>query len=417
MFIQLRILTSLFMSLAPLICFATTIDEELLFQLSLNSIQALKKTRPQEDALVLLGERLFHEKNLSGNRNISCFTCHQQDLATSDQLSLGIGESGAILARRTRHLFNVGAPEQTSLFWDARIRFDPNSNTYTTPEPQLNGASPEQKNIVQELDGALSAQVMFPLVHPMEMRGAPGSNDIADAPSNILAWQLIVKRIVEDPGYTLSLKAAFAKDMALGKELHIGHLAKALAAYIRHTFSVVDTPLDRYLRGDLTALSLREKKGALIFSTKARCIRCHNGPHLSDFDIHPTAVPQISPNYEFEDDLGAFGQNGDRDIKKIYHFRTPPLRNVFLTAPYMHDGVFQNLREVIDHYQNPREVLLHYDGTSVVQTVPYLRIDKDAFRNNLRLAALPPALSNPLNLTEEEVSDLLLFLEVSLTQK
>jgi cytochrome c peroxidase len=290
---------------------------------------------------------------------------------------------------------------------------------YTTPEPALTGADPARADITRALDGAASAQALFPLVERDEMRGQPGTSELADASSNLEVWRLIMARLQASTRYRELFAAAYPDVDA--HALNIGHVGRAVAAYIRHAFAATDTPYDRYLRGDQSALDDDAKRGMALFFGKARCARCHEGPHLTDLDFHAVAVPQIGPgNTPAGDDLGAFPAV-QSDAKRLYHFKTPPLRNAGATAPYMHDGVFRSVREVVEHYRAPHESIAKHcyagptpkpDGRSL--PVDHA-IDRDRFRNQLRLSLLPPSLANPLELDDQEVGALVAFLERGLT--
>jgi cytochrome c peroxidase len=384
-------------------------------------------------ALLTLGEALFFEPLLSGNRNMTCASCHRPGQGTGDGLALAVGQGGhgphgaidsaidvdrgELLARNSPPLYNVGLPGYDRMFRDGRVSYDPATGVYNTPEPALNGADPVRADITRALDGALSAQALFPLLDSSEMRGQPGSNELADAPDSIEVWRRIMARLDASPRYRALFDAAYPDVDAHGAA-GIGHVGQALAAYIRHAFRATDTPYDRYLRGDRDALDRAAKRGMVLFFGKARCSRCHSGQHLTDLEFHAVAVPQIGPgNTPAGDDLGVFPAV-DGDAKRLYHFKTPPLRNVGVTAPYMHDGVFQTLREVVQHYRDPRaSIAAHQAAGARRQGERFLSVDRDRFRNQLRLSALPPSLANPLELDDEEVDLLVAFLERGLTEQ
>jgi cytochrome c peroxidase len=369
-------------------------------------------------ALFALGEALFIEPLLSGNRNIACVTCHRPDRGAGDGLALAVGEGGPgrgkLLARNSPPLYNVGATGYDRMFRDGRVSYDPATGVYTTPEPALNGQDPAAADITRVLDGAASAQALFPLVEHDEMRGQPGTNELADAPDRIEVWRRIMARLQASPRYLALLAAAYPADAAR-QTLNIGHVGRALAAYMRHAFAATDTPYDRYLRGDENALDGEARRGMALFFGKARCVRCHTGPHLTDQDFHAVAVPQIGPgNTPAGDDLGVFPAV-QSDAKRLYHFKTPPLRNVGATAPYMHDGVFSTLREVVEHYRDPRRSIEKHCYAGPATARGAVPVDRDRFRNQLRLSLLPPSLAHPLDLDDKEVDALVAFLERGLT--
>lgn len=406
------------------------IDRELAQLIASLDLEPLEPPPAPPPALLALGEALFFEPLLSGNRNMTCASCHRPDRGTGDGLALAVGEGGhgphgatdsvidagrgKLLARNSPPLYNVGATGYDRMFRDGRVSYDAATGVYRTPEPALNGADPARADITRVLDGAASAQALFPLVEHDEMRGRPGTNELADAPDNIEVWRRIMARLRASPRY----RALFAAAYPSGAEqdaLNIGHVGRALAAYIRHAFAATDTPYDRYLRGDENALDHDARSGMALFFGKARCARCHEGPHLTDLDFHAVAVPQIGPgNTPAGDDLGVFPAV-QGDTKLLYHFKTPPLRNVGATAPYMHDGVFRSLREVIEHYRDPHRSIEERCYSGPTRSQGGVAVDRDRFRNQLRLSLLPPSLAHPLELSDEEVGALVAFLERGLT--
>lgn len=385
-------------------------------------------TAPAADsaALVTLGEALFFDKLLSGNRNISCATCHHPDLATGDGLPLPLGEGATglgparagstdqVIPRNAPHVFNAGLPQVPSMFWDGRLSFDPATGVFETPEPGLNGATPALAAIVAELDGPLAAQALFPVTSPAEMRGEPGDNELADAADNAEVWELLMARLVGTAGGTVggfadyrALFAAAFPAVTNPDDLNFGHAARAIAAFERATFSFLDSPLDQYLAGDLTALSDPAKRGGLVFFGAARCGACHSGPLLSDFDFHAIATPQLGPGKDASDDTGRVLITGaNRDT---YRFRTPPLRNVDLTGPFMHSGAFTTLDEVLTHYRNPTNSQRTFTGASLPPFFQAL-VDFDTTRQEARIARLSPRLTPPPNFTNVQRQELLAFL-------
>lgn len=418
------------------ICLAgepSALDLELKKYVAEFNLKPLNYPEAKPRDLVMLGARLFFEKKLSGNQNISCATCHAPIFASADGLPLGIGQGASgfdetraqngapLLPRHSPHLINLGQSDQLTMFWDGRVSFDPKSKTFTTPEASLNGARPLLQKVTAVMTHASSAQALFPMLSPEEMLGESGDNEIASLSDPALIWQALLERLIygaQASAYQSLFLRAFPKVSSIG-ELNIGHVGEALAAFERHGFVAIDTPWDRYLRGDLAALSESEKRGALIFNEKARCVQCHNGPHLSNFEFRNIATPPIGPGNDSEgQDFGrslVSGTEADR-----YRFKVPPLRAVALTAPYMHNGAFSTLEEVVDHYNHVRHSFMHYETTLVMSrygkvydqeiTRVFVRDRVIEMFNNLDENVWPP-----LFLSEEERSDLLNFLKVSLT--
>lgn len=371
--------------------------------------------------LVKLGEALFWDPELSGNRDISCATCHHPNKATGDNLSLSIGTGGQglgetrvrfelereLIPRNAQPLFNLAYKEWEVLFWDGRVS--------GTLETGFN--SPASDRLPRGLDNLLAAQAMFPVTSRDEMRGLRGDVDIFGQ-TNELAnlvdyaarpiWAALMKRLLAIPGYVELFNAAYP-DVPLN-ELGFQHAANGLAAYENVIFTFEDSPYDRYIRGDLTALSPEAKRGALLFYGEAGCASCHSGGLLTDQKFHNLAVPQIGDGKGREQpfDLGRARETGN-DCDR-YAFRTPPLRNVALTGPWMHDGAFVTLEATIQHHLNPVEGLLNYDPMQLATLIQDKCQDQPE-----TLAAILATRSNlateQAQLSESEMRDLITFLE------
>ncbi len=191
---------------------------------------------PPTQAKIRLGEELFFDSVLSGNRRRSCSTCHKQELYFTDGLSRGWGLDESELTRKTPSLLNVGW--QRSMFFDGRVK-------------------------------TLEEQVSKPLENHREM-----GLDPVEA----------VDRIKSDPYYVREFEKAFP-----GEEISFALVAKAVASFER-TLVSYNSDFDRYLKGDEDALSPSEKRGLNLFEGKAECIRCHHGPLLTDHEFHYTGV-------------------------------------------------------------------------------------------------------------------------------
>ncbi len=381
------------------------------------SLEALKAPTKKNEPLRKLGLRLFYDVQLSGSGNISCHFCHQQAQGMGDALPLGLGEGaeglghkreqlgGVILGRNSPSVFNMGLDGIPNMFWDGRV--SRNVKGWITPEPGLNGENPVFAEIANTLDSLLAVQALFPIANPAEMLGQKSTL------SNIEAWKAAEERI-----FNGRFKATYAKMFKEAypdvEKFNIGHIANAIGEYQRHTFSAVDTPWDLYLRGEKNILPLEAKKGAVIFYGKAMCVNCHQGNHLTVFGFQNVGTPQIGPGTKDGDDLGRFDVTGSPDDK--YKFRVSPLRNIALTAPYMHNGVYKNLWEVIEHYNHPMHQLMHYQfdfpGNNYRE-----KISKDERRETQMLRAKNMASNLPrmLGLSQEEKAALWCFMTVGLT--
>ncbi len=331
---------------------------------------------------VILGNLLFYDKILSGNMNISCATCHHAMADTGDGLSLSAGEGGMGLGitralgvgddavheripRNAPALFAVGATEFDTIFHDGRIQRDD-----TMPSGI---ASPAGTDLPEGLDNVLAAQALFPLTSGAEMAGQASENPIGTAAANgDLAgpngvWQLITERLRANAAYVDLFQAAY-DDVSVAGDITIVHAANAIAAFEASSWPSNNSPFDRFLRGDNSALSNLERQGMRLFYGRARCSTCHSGPLLSDFDFHAIAMPQIGPGkgvgVNGHEDFGRELVTGDPDHR--YEFRTPPLRNVALTAPYGHSGAYDTLEAIVTHYTDPEGSLRNYDRDNFV---------------------------------------------------
>jgi len=245
---------------------------------------------PLTPAKIALGKKLFYDKNISRDSSVSCSSCHLADHAFSDprQFSLGVGER--IGTRNAPALVNTAYGR--SFFWD--------------------GANP-----------ALETQAIFPLEASFEM-----DMDLAE----------LVERLKADPEYPALFQAVF------GVEPNVGSITQAIASFERSMLSL-NSPYDRYLQGDESALNESEKRGlTLFFGEKAECFHCHVGTNFSDELFHNNGL------YETYLDNGRWEVTGlEEDRSK---FKTPTLRNIAYTAPYMHDGSIETLEEVVEHYSS-----------------------------------------------------------------
>lgn len=381
----------------------------------------------ESDAMIALGKSLFFDKILSGEKDIACSTCHLPTLGSGDALptSIGAGGSGSgstraintgtMIARNAPPLFNLGVNEMNVMFWDGRVSRANDTGILTTPEAVLNGATPARSDITAQLTSALAAQALFPVTSNEEMRGQPG-NDIRNAANNQAVWAALMARLVGTgngtsggiASYRTLFSAAFP-DVANYDNLNFGHAGRAIAAYERQAFLSVGSAFDRYLAGDFLALSNSDKQGALIFFGGAGgCSGCHNGPLLTDRNFHGIAAPQLGPGASGGDDTGRqliSGNGGDR-----YEFRTPPLRNVALTAPYTHAGAYASLEAVVAHYTNTAAGIQNYDSSQLGRSDYITTVDSNATRIQARINARDRRVARPRRLSAVQQADLVGFL-------
>lgn len=373
---------------------------------------------------ILLGRDLFFDPILSGNRNIACATCHHGALGSADGVALAVGEGGtglgaarhgqpdyaarAHIPRNAPALFNLGAPEFTTLFHDGRVSAD--------PKARMGFAMPKGAELERPVPNALTAQALMPLTSPEEMAGSAGENPIADlvesgrirGPNG--AWQKLSERVGAVPSY----RRRFDAIIGPYEPLHITDISAVIARFIAYEFASTDSPFDAYLSGRAHALTPPQKRGLDLFYGKADCASCHSGPYLTDHAFHAIGMPQIGPGkgegapYS---DLGRALVTGEAD--DLYRFRTPSLRNVAFTAPYGHSGAYATLEDVVRHHLSPRESLLAYDpgktllpGLDRPETAPPPTVDDEEVARIAAAIELPP-----LELSEAELSDILSFLD------
>mgnify|MGYP002152221492 CR=1 FL=1 len=373
-----------------------------------------------------IGQLLFHDKILSGNRNIACATCHHPDHGTSDGLSLGIGEGGTGLGperragtgehrirkripRNASALWNLGHKDIDVLFHDGRLEVsDIYGNGYN---------SPAEEWLPRGLETILAAQALLPLAAQFEMAGNPRENQIAGAAHDRIdyVWPYVAKRVRTIPEYGRMFVAAF-DDVDSAEDVTIVHVANALAAFQGTEYRSHDAPFDAYLAGDRGALDPAQRRGLDLFYGKALCATCHSGPLLTDHRFHALALPQFGPGRTrrfdpYARDVGRMAES-DR-LEDAYRFRTPSLRNVALTAPYGHNGAFPTLEGIIRHHLDPLGSLDAWQGDMArLPAAPWLaatdfvvtqdRLERARHRARVDID-LPP-------LTGAEIEDLVAFL-------
>ena len=276
---------------------------------------------------VALGKQLFNDPSLSADGSVRCASCHIPEKAYTDGRTVAIGAHGHAGTRNTPSLLNIAAANESAFFWDGRRT-------------------------------ALEQAVLDPLTNPVEM----GLHDQME----------LLQRIAQNNAYRTAFSQAFPAD---GDRLTPTEVGTALAAYV-HSLTPPDSAFDRYLHGDRTALSPRAQLGLALFQGKAGCAECHrldgSTPTLTDHGYHRTGVgldgitanlPALTEGviarslqgaaigdrvatHAEEAQLGRF--NVTQNPADIGLFRTPSLRGVAHTAPYMHDGSVPTLEDAID---------------------------------------------------------------------
>jgi cytochrome c peroxidase len=244
---------------------------------------------PLSAAKVQLGRRLFFDPILSGNRTVSCASCHQPEHGFSSPLRFAIGHSGKQGQRNPPSLLNRAYGR--AFFWDGR-------------------------------EATLESQAVRPIESPGEM----GST-----------LDEIIRRLQAHADYSAQFRAMFPDGVTAA------NIGKALACFERVLLSG-NSRVDRFRRGEIAALSDSERHGLWLYESRGGCWRCHGGPNFTDEGFHNTGVSWGSEPL----DLGRYAvtrQEIDRG-----RFKTPTLRGLAATAPYMHDGSLATLREVVEFY-------------------------------------------------------------------
>ncbi len=274
-----------------------------------------------------LGKILFFDPRLSGSNWISCATCHNPALGWSDGLPTAVGVGMKILHRATPTILNTAY--NRIQMWDGRAP-------------------------------SLEDQATGPLLSPDEMN--QNLDDLFEELSAI-------------PGY----KELFEKSYP-GEGISKKTISKAIASFERTVVST-EAPFDKWRKGDQKAISESAKRGFVLFEDKANCTACHQGFNFVDNGFHNIGLKKISES----PDEGRFAHKKVKVLKGA--FKTPTLRDIALTAPYMHNGAYKTLQEVVDHYNRGGD-------------------DRENLDPNLK----------PLNLTDQEKVDLVAFMR-SLTGK
>jgi cytochrome c peroxidase len=333
-------------------------------------IGALPRAPKIREHLVKLGQALAFDPILSGNRNISCMTCHMPAFATGDAKSLSIGEGGTefgpnrthpggvFIGRNAPPMFNMASMRH--LFWDGRIELDSHGDVKTPAGAQVTSGMQRAFEF-----GPISAIAMFPVTSRAEMRGLAG-NELAriDDADNPAIWDGLMQRL----GQISEYREMFARAYPGRKfeDLTFAHASNAIGAFIVDKLTFDDTPWDRFLAGNDRAMTQEQLEGARTFMT-LKCSICHSGSTFSDEQFHNVAVAQVGPGAG--DGIGGHDDFGRMRVTGIigdkYRFRTTPLRNVELTGPYGHDGSVTSLRAFIEHYSESELKLMAFDGATL----------------------------------------------------
>ncbi|MEM1028265.1 MAG: cytochrome c peroxidase [Planctomycetota bacterium] len=282
-----------------------------------------------------LGRQLFYDPRLSASGEMACASCHDPDLGWADGRTVSFGRQRRELQRNAASVMNTGYLD--ILFWDGRA-------------------------------DSLEDLTLEVIENEDEMHGV---------------GEEVAKIINDIPEYREQVKAVFGED-----EVSIDVITKSVATFVR-TINGGRSDFDRFLKGRPDALSDAALRGLHLFRTKALCMNCHHGPTLSDNLLHATGLSLYGT---LREDLGAYHITGDPDDSG--KFKTPPLRHVSRTGPYMHHGLFESLLVTVRAY----------NGGMIKP-----RAKKD--RPNDPLLPKNSPLLHELNLTDSALHDLVAFLE------
>jgi len=260
-------------------------------------------SNPWTPAKARLGKRLFFDANLSLDRSLSCASCHDNErFAGADGRATAVGVGNQSGPRNSPTVWNTAF--QRWLFWDGRA-------------------------------ASLEEQALGPLLNPIEM-----AMPSADA---------VVERVQEQVLYRAAFRQAFAEEKKTDSVITIERILDAIAAYER-TLITPDSPYDRYVRGDASALSRQQLRGMALFE-ELGCVNCHSGPnfsgagvlaHNTPWRIFPALDTPFEQQYRLTDDVGKAPAGSRKGV-----WRIPSLRNVADTAPYFHNGSVTELAEAV----------------------------------------------------------------------
>lgn len=364
--------------------------------------------------LAEVGRLLWFDPITGLNDDNTCAGCHSPTAGFGDtqSIAIGIDNNGIVGPHRLgprnmrRSPMVINTAFYPNLMWNSRfasLSGDPfdNSAGFQFPPPEGLSLSYQPHLLV--------AQAFIPPTERTEVAGFefPGDNDAIRVE--------VLKRLNSIPAYQKLFSKVFPEVKA-GSPITFDMFGLAIAEF-EFTLVFANAPIDRFARGQRNALSDEEKKGALLFFGEARCSQCHrvageSNEMFSDFQGHVIGVPQIAPqltNNAFDgpganEDFGAEQITGDAQDR--YKFRTSPLRNIAVQPTFMHNGAFTNLEDAVRHHLNVLE-----SGRAYTPAGQHLAADLAGPTGPIEpvLARLDPILANPINLTSDEVRQLIAF--------
>ncbi len=321
--------------------------------------------RQYAPAQAKLGRLLFYDRVLSGTFRVSCATCHNHDRASSngfpivelpdtapDDLAINGLPLYDPLRPSSRHappLFNLGAKEFVAMFSDGRVA-ETGKGIFI---------SPSKDPLPDGLSDVLAVQSLFPAVTGDELVGTVESDlSIAAHNGDAAVWAALAERVRDLPEYLPHFRAAYPQ-VTSSSQITVTRIANAIAAFVGTEWRSDQSPFDRYLRGDQSALSAAQLRGMKWFYGDAGCAQCHSGPLMSDNDYHSIGAWPWRFDADFNDDLpkvlpGRINVTGK--ASDAFKMRTPSLRNVAFSAPYGYAGGYETLKEVIEAHVDPEKV-------------------------------------------------------------
>jgi cytochrome c peroxidase len=317
-------------------------------------------------AIVALGQTLFFDARLSRKGQVSCASCHAPERAFTDGRPLAVGEDGLMGRRRSTPLY--AAPFAPRLFWDGHA---------ATLKEQVMGPLHDPREMNHDAAGAV-ARLDASESYPAEFLRAFGAAPARDSPPTAVSMPSVQHPPLD----------AISVAPVPGSPIDADRLARALAAYVA-TLRPERTRFDDFIEGRAMALDDTELLGLHLFRTQARCMNCHSGPLLSDHAFHNIGLSFYGRRNQ---DLGRY--EATRDPADLGKFRTPSLRNVVRAGPWMHNGLFPDLKGL----------LRMYDAGMGRDPAPRDPPDPLAPRKSEHI--------RPLDLSADEIDALLAFMKV-----
>jgi cytochrome c peroxidase len=405
--------------------------------------------RPVNRKLADLGRLLWFDKIGGLHSDNTCGGCHSPASGFGDSQSIAIGiqnnnlvgpnRAGPRNQRRTPTAANTAF--YPKLMWNGRfaaLSGDPfdNSAGFSFPQPEGTSRFPPHDPIVTHL---LIAQAHIPPTELVEVAGFTGTRgtigpefdpfddglgSVVPPPDgsgfrNEPIRRAVLERLNSSPAYRARFAALFPT-VAAGGPVDFSMFGQAIAEF-EFTLVFADAPVDRFVRGDSSALSEPQKRGALVFFRQGKCVLCHSvagqsNEMFSDFKMHVIGVPQVAPAFGVDKGNVIFdgpGQNEDFGLEQLtgnpadrYKFRSSPLRNAALQPAFFHNGAFTRLEDAIRHHLDVRMSVRDYDPiTAGLDNDLTLSIGPTA----PVLARLDPLLATPIELSPEEFRNLVAF--------